>query len=112
MEEALTQDAGLYVSTLYSPVDICGCYKKNIGYKKCGEKFALENSCCSGCNIDLAILDLKKKEQAGNAHQNRSICSDALSYDVDLPKNALPLEKLLIISEIFMFVYRPGLHAE
>ena len=105
MEEALTKDAGLYVTTLYSPVDVCGCFNQNIGYKKCGERFALENKCCSCNNIDLAIMDLTKKEQVGNAKQNKTVCFDVESYEVELPKYAHPLEKLLIISEIFMFVY-------
>jgi hypothetical protein len=38
--------------------------------------------------------------------KQEKICSfDVKSYEVNLPKYALPLEKLLIISEIFMFVY-------
>ena len=105
MEEALNMQAGLYVSTLYSPVDICGCFKKNIAYKKCGERFGLDNKCCACNNIDLAILDIAKNIQVGNAHQNKSCISGVESYDVDLPKDAFPLEKLLIISEIFMFVF-------
>ena len=105
MEEALNMQAGLYVSTLYSPVDICGCFKKNISYKKCGERFGLDNKCFACNSLDLAILDLSNNQQVGNAHQNKSCIGDVESYDVDLPKGAFPLEKLLIISEIFMFVF-------
>ena len=101
MEEALTKEAGLYVSTLYSPITICGCGPSYIGYKKCGERFALEQKCCKCISADLPIMDLVKKEQVGNAHQNSCV----ESYDVDLPKDAFPLEKLLIVSEIFMFVF-------
>ena len=105
LEEALTRGAGLYVSTLYSPVDCCGCFNKNIGYKKCGERFGLENKHCVCNSIELAILDIKKKEEVGNIKQNKPCIGPVESYDVDLPKDAFPLEKLLIISEIFMFVY-------
>ena len=101
MEEALTKEAGLYVSTLYSPITICGCGPSYIGYKKCGERFALEQKCCKCISADLPIMDLVKKEQVGNAHQNSCV----ESYDVDLPKDAFPLEKLLIVSEIFMLVF-------
>ena len=104
LEEALNMQAGLYVSTLYSPVDICG-FQQNIGYKKCGERFGLDYKCFACDSLDLAILDLSNNQQVGNVHQNKSCCSDVESYDVDLPKDAFPLEKLLIISEIFMFVF-------
>ena len=100
MEEALTKEAGLYVSTLYSPKTICGYGPSYIGYKKCGERFALEQKCCT-CNSDLPIMDSIKKEQVGNSHQNGGV----ESYDVDLPKDSFPLEKLLIVSEIFMLVF-------
>ena len=49
-------------------------------------------------------MDLVKKEQVGNAHQN-SQNGGVESYDVDLPKDTFPLEKLLIVSEIFMLVF-------
>ena len=94
------------MSTLYSPVDICGCFKQNISYKKCGERFGLDNKCFACNSLDLALLDLSNNQQVGNVHQNKSSCIGPVeSYDVDLPKDAFPLEKLLIISEIFMFVF-------
>ena len=105
LEEALNTKAGLYVSTLYSPVDCCGCYYKKFGYKKCGERFALENVCCACAGVQLEILDLLTNRVAGVAKQFKNICCAVESYDVELPKEAFPLEKLLIISEIFMFVY-------
>ena len=105
IQEALDIPSGLYVSTLYNPFDCCGCIPRNIAYKKCGEKFALDNKLCACSNIELGILNLENKTSVGNAIQYKSFCSDVQSYDVDFPKDALPLEKLLIISEIFMFVF-------
>ena len=105
IEEALNIQAGLYVSTLYSPINCCGCTPQHIGYKKCGERFGLDKKCFACNSVDLAILDLAKNEQVGNAHQNKPCIGPVESYDVDLPKDAFPLEKLLIISEIFMFVF-------
>ena len=105
MEEALNMQAGLYVSTLYSPINCCGCTPQHIGYKKCGERFGLDKKCFACNSVDLAILDLSNNQQVGNAHQNKSCIGPVESYDVDLPKDAFPLEKLLIISEIFMFVF-------
>ena len=106
MQEALNQNAGLYVSTLYEPFSFCGCNPLFIGYKKCGEKYILDNKCFPISNVQLAIRDLKTKEVVGNIMQTKPVCSDVQSYDVDFPKDALPLEKLLIISEVFMFVFR------
>lgn len=104
IQEALTKEAGLYVSTLFTPFDCCGVIPQNIGYKKCGEKFFLDNKCLACGDIELNIVDLEKNEVGGNAKQNKKCFSGVHSYDVDFPKNATPLEKLLIISEIFMFV--------
>jgi len=105
IQEALDIPSGLYVSTLYNPFDCCGCIPQNIAYKKCGEKFALDNKLCAFGNLELGILNLENKTPVGNAIQYKSFCSDVQSYDLDFPKDALPLEKLLIISEIFMFVF-------
>lgn len=105
IQEALDIPSGLYVSTLYNPFDCCGCIPQNIAYKKCGEKFALDNKLCAFGNLELGILNLENKTSVGNAIQYKSFCSDVQSYDLDFPKDALPLEKLLIISEIFMFVF-------
>ena len=105
IQEALDIPSGLYVSTLYNPFDCCGCIPQNIAYKKCGEKFALDNKLCAFGNLELGILNLENKASVGNAIQYKSFCSDVQSYDLDFPKDALPLEKLLIISEIFMFVF-------
>ena len=105
MQQALTKKGGLYVSTLYSPFDCCGCVPQKIGYKKCGERFAMDNKCCAYGNIDLSIFNLENKKIVGNVKQNKTICHGVKSYDVDFQEDALPLEKLLIISEIFMFVF-------
>ena len=105
IEEALTIEAGLYVSTLYSPINCCGCSEQYIGYKKCGERFVLEKKCLAYNEIQLGIINLETKQQVGNAKQNKSFCGPVESYEVDLPKESFPLEKLLIISEIFMFVF-------
>ena len=105
MEEALSMQGGLYVSTLYHPVDCFGTCDSHIGYKKCGERFALNKKFCPCKEVGLGIMDLKKKEEVGKAFQHKTCLGDVQSYDVELPKDALPLEKLLIISEIFMFVF-------
>ncbi len=103
IEEALNKMAGLYVSTIYTPYDCCGICPKYFGYKKCGEKFAVENKCFPYCDTQLKIIDLEKKSNAGNVQQRKTFCCAPQSFDVDFPENALPLEKLLIISEIFMY---------
>ena len=105
MKEALNKQAGFYVSTLYSPVKCLGIIPTYIGYKKCGERFALDDKCCSCNGIHLNIIDLEKGENVGRVRQNKMCSFDVKSYFVNLPKYAHPLEKLLIISEIFMFVY-------
>ena len=100
MEEALDIESGLYVSTLYEPLNCFGLCPSRIGYKKCGERFAIKDKCCP-CN-DISIIDLQKKENVGNI---KGLCKYEPAYEVDFPKDALPLEKLLIISEIFMLVF-------
>ena len=105
MEEALDINAGVYVGTLYEPFNCFGLFPSNIGYKKCGERFAIENKFCSFTNIELGIIDLKKKEKTGNIKQTKQFCGEIQAYEVDFPKDAFPLEKLLIISEIFMLVF-------
>ena len=105
MKEALNKDAGLYVTTLYAPIDYCGIILTDIGYKKCGERFALNCKCCPCNDAQLGITDLEKKKNVGLVKQEKICSFDVKSYEVNLPKYALPLEKLLIISEIFMFVY-------
>ena len=103
IEEALNRNAGLYVSTIYYPYD-CFCINpKYFGYKKCGEKFAIENKCYPKCNTQLNIIDLEKNANVGIVQQRKTFCCDVQSFDVEFPENALPLEKLLIISEIFMY---------
>ena len=102
-QEALNFDAGIYVSTIFTPFDCCGINPKYFGYKKCGERFGLENKCFPYCNAELNIIDLEKKETTGKVQQRKSFCFDVESFDVDFPESALPLEKLLIISEIFMY---------
>jgi len=62
MEEALDINAGVYVGTLYEPFNCFGLFPSNIGYKKCGERFAIENKFCSFTNIELGIIDLKKRK--------------------------------------------------
>lgn len=105
MKEALIQQAGLYVTTLYSPFDCFGLNPTHIGYKKCGERFILENKCCACSNETYSIIDSEKKEQVGFVKQKKTCSFDVKSFEVKLPKNAFPLEKLLIISEIFMMSY-------
>ena len=105
IEEALNINGGVYVGTLYEPFNCFGLFPTNIGYKKCGERFAIENKCCSFTNLDLGIIDLKKEEKVGNIKQIKQFCGDVENYEVDFPKDDFPLEKLLIISEIFMFVF-------
>ena len=103
-QEALTINAGLYVSTLFTPYDCCGFSPKYFGYKKCGQKFAIENKCFPACDTNLNIIDLEKNEAVvGNVQQSKTFCCSPRIFDVDFPENALPLEKLLIISEIFMY---------
>ena len=108
VKEALQVNSGLYVTTLYNPFNCFRCSPDFIGYEKCGEKFALDNKCISCCNTSYNIIDVKTNEQkeiVGNIRQTKSCCFDVQSFDVDFPKDALPLEKLLIISEIFMLVF-------
>jgi hypothetical protein len=105
MKEALNKDAGLYVTTLYAPIDYCGIILTDIGYKKCGERSALSCKCCPCDDVRLNIIDLEKKKNVGLVKQEKICSFDVKSYEVNLPKYAFPLEKLLIISEIFMFVY-------
>ena len=105
LEEAFNMKAGLYVGTLYSPMDRCGCYNKKIGYKKCGERFIMDYACCACGGVQLDILDMINNKVSGFIKQIKSCCCDVEAYEVDLPMDAFPLEKLMIISEIFMFVY-------
>ena len=105
MKEALNKQDGFYVSTLYTPINCLGIIPTFIGYKKCGERFALDDKCCTCSNIQLNIIDLDKGDKVGRVRQNKMCSFNVKSYFVDLPNNAYPLEKLLIISEIFMFVY-------
>jgi len=62
IQEALTINAGLYVSTLFTPYDCCGFSPKYFWYKKCGQKFAIENKCFPACDTNLSIIDLEKNE--------------------------------------------------
>ena len=105
LEEAFNMKAGLYAGTLYSPVDCCGCYNKKIGYKKCGERFIMDYALCACGGVQLDILDMINNKVSGLVKQIKSCCCDVEGYEVDLPMDAFPLEKLMIISEIFMFVY-------
>ena len=106
--EAFNMAAGLYVSTLYNPFNCLRCSPEFIGYEKCGEKFAIDNKCFSCSSVDYNIINVKNlenKEVAGNARQTKTCFCDVESFDLDFPKDALPLEKLLIISEVFMLVF-------
>ena len=103
LEEALRINAGYYVTTLFTPFDCCGISPKYFAYKKCGEKFGLENKCAPYCDTELNIIDSEKKEAVGKVKQNKTFCCDVREFDVDFPETALPLEKFLIISEIFMY---------
>lgn len=96
---------GLYVSTLYSPVEVCRLMPSNIGYFKCGEKFALDKKCFNCNDVQLDIIDLIKKEKSGMVLQHKSCFGGVESYEVDLPEDVAPIEKLMIISEIFMNVF-------
>ena len=108
IQEALNVNSGLYVCTFYNPFNCFRCSPEFIGHEKCGEKFAIDNKCISCYDTKYNIIDVRTKENieiVGNIKQTKTCFCDVQSFDIDFPKDAFPLEKLLIISEVFMLVF-------
>lgn len=108
IQEALNVNSGLYVCTFYNPLNCFRCSPEFIGHEKCGEKFAIDNKCISCYDTKYNIIDVRTKENieiVGNIKQTKTCFCDVQSFDIDFPKDAFPLEKLLIISEVFMLVF-------
>lgn len=122
MKEVLSTNEGLYVGTVIEPCTPPCVHK--LGYANVGGRYLLHESLFSPitnifcgdalfCGHQLNIMDSKENDKiVGSVVIRKPLCpfwNLNLSFDVTFPSMANGLEKLMIISSVFMYEYIHGL---
>lgn len=104
--EAFDEKSGVIASSFYNLFELCGFNDDlNLIYKNCGEKYLLQNQKCWLCDSGIDIINQQTKQKYTHFVPKENLCSKAISFDFELPADANPMEKLLIISQVFLYIF-------
>lgn len=106
--EAKDKYAGTYVATVTSPIPCCFlslvCGRPKFDYIHAGDRFQILGPCCNPfwCKVHFDIMDKTNQTQVGEIDWTYPCCAGTESFEVKFPGDATPIEKMMILSVIFM----------